>query len=234
MPWTILIVLLGVGAVVIFTTLAWILALPDIKAAMTGGVADPMVQTLEHHLGTGITKPILVIIAVGFTASMVALQTVASRTVFSFARDRMIPGYRFFQGLTKTHKLPARAIIFTGILAGIILLINLGFEKVYATLVSFVVGGFYIAFMFPVLAALVLHLKGRHERGPFTLRSFSLLVTIGASAWLIFETVNIVWPRYPDLPWYQNWGTLIMIGVLTVLGIIAFLLAPSHESTEMM
>jgi amino acid transporter len=84
-PWTILVVLLAVGAVVIYTSLAWILALPDIQAAMTGGVADPMVQTLEHHLGTVITKPILIVIAVGFTASMVALQTVASRTIFSRA-----------------------------------------------------------------------------------------------------------------------------------------------------
>ena len=233
-PWTILIVLLGVGAVVIFTTLAWILALPNIGAAMTGGVADPMVQTLEYHLGNAVTKPILVIIALGFTASMVALHTVASRTVFSFARDRMIPLHGFFQGLTKSHGLPARAIVFTGCLAGLILLINLGFEKVYATLVSFVVGGFYIAFLFPVVAALVLHLKGKHEPGPFSLRGFSLLVTVGAVIWLAFETVNIVWPRYPDLPWYQNWGTLIMIAVLTALGFVAYLLAPSHESSEMM
>ena len=72
-PWTILIVLLAVGAVVIFTTLAWILAIPDIGKAMTGDVADPMVQTLEYHLGSVITKPILIMIALGFTASMVAL-----------------------------------------------------------------------------------------------------------------------------------------------------------------
>jgi hypothetical protein len=70
-PKTILVVLLAVGAVVIFTSLAWILALPNIKAAMTGGVADPMVQTLQYHLGTAITKPILCLIALGFTASMV-------------------------------------------------------------------------------------------------------------------------------------------------------------------
>lgn len=233
-PKTILVVLLAVGAVVIFTSLAWILALPDIKGAMTGGVADPMVQTLEYHLGNAITKPILCLIALGFTASMVALQTVASRTVFSFARDRMIPFNKFFTGLTAKHKLPARAIIFSGCIAGVILLVNLGFEKVYATLVSFVVGGFYIAFLFPVMAALVLHLKGRHETGPFNLGRWSLLVTFVAVGWLVFELVNIVWPRYGDLPWYQNWGTLLMIGIIGALGALAYIKAPSHESTEMM
>ena len=75
-PWTILVVLLAVGAVVIFTTLAWILALPDIGAAMTGGVADPMVQTLEYHLGNTSRSRSSSSSPSGFTASMVALQTV--------------------------------------------------------------------------------------------------------------------------------------------------------------
>jgi len=233
-PWTILVVLLAVGAVVIFTTLAWILALPDIKSAMTGGVADPMVQTLEYHLGTAVTKPILVLIALGFTASMVALQTVASRTVFSFARDRMIPVHRYFSGLTESHKLPARAIVFVGCLSALIILINLGFERVYSTLIAFTVGGFYLAFIFPVMAALVLHFRGKHEAGPFSLGKFSLPVTIVAVVWLVFEFFNVIWPRFPDLPWYQNWGTILMIGILGVFGVVAYLLAPSHESSEMM
>jgi len=233
-PWSILIVLLGVGAVVIYTSLAWLLAIPDINAAMTGGVADPMVQTLEYHLGDAITKPILFVIAIGFTASMVALQTAVSRTVFSFARDRMIPFYGFFQGLTERHKLPARAIVFVGGLAAVILLLNLVMEEVYQTLVSFVVGGFYIAFLFPVAAALVLHLTGKHEKGPFNLGRLSLAVTVTAAGWLVFELINTCWPRYPDLPWYQNWGTILMIVVLGVAGVIAYLRAPSHESTEMM
>jgi amino acid transporter len=233
-PWTILVVLLAVGAVVIFTTLAWILAIPDIGSAMTGDVADPMVQTLEYHLGDAITKPILILIALGFTASMVALQTVASRTLFSFARDRMIPLHGFFQGLTKKHKLPARAIIFTGCLSAVIMLINLGFEKVYSTLIAFTIGGFYLAFIFPVMAALVLHFRGKHETGPFNLGRLSFTVTLLAVVWLIFEFVNVIWPRFPDLPWYQNWGTILMIGILGVLGFVAYLLAPSHESSEMM
>lgn len=229
-PWSILTVLLGVGALVIFTSLAWILALPDIGAAMTGDVADPMVQTLEFHLGDAITKPILVVIAIGFTASMVALQTAVSRTVFSFARDRMIPGYKFFQHLTPGHKLPARSVIFVGLLAAVFLLINLGFEQLFQTLLTFVVGGFYIAFAFPVIAALYLHIKGRHEHGPFHLGPFSFLVTLLASLWLVFETINVCWPRYGDLPWYQNWGTIIMVVALAVLGGIAYKMAPSHES----
>jgi len=80
----------------------------------------------------------------------------------------------------------------------------------------------------------VLHFKGQHKKAPFNLGRMSLLVTVLATVWLVFELVNIVWPRYGDLPWYQNWGTLLMIVVLGILGVLAYLTAPSHESSEMM
>jgi amino acid transporter len=233
-PWTILIVLLAVGAVVIYTTLAWILAVPHMKAAMNGSISDPMVDTLRYHFGNYITTPILCLITLGFTASMVALQTVGSRTLFSFARDRMIPMHHYFVGLGSGTKLPKRAIVFVGCIASIIMLINLAFERVYNTLISFTVGGFYLAFTFPVAAALFLHIKHRHVKGPFNLGRFSFVVTLVAFIWLVFELTNVVWPRSPGLPWYEDYGTLLMIGVLGILGAVAYWKAPSHESKEMM
>jgi hypothetical protein len=77
-------------------------------------------------------------------------------------------------------------------------------------------------------------MRGKHEHGPFHLGKASFLVTGVATLWLIFETVNICWPRYPDLPWYQNWGTIIMVVALGLLGVVAYYMAPSHESKEMM
>ena len=59
-------------------------------------------------------------------------------------------------------------------------------------------------------------------------------MTVLAVVWLIFEFINVIWPRFPTLPWYQNWGTILMIGVLGALGFVAYLLAPSHDSSEMM
>lgn len=225
-PWSIVIVLGFVGGVVIFAALAVLLSIPDLNAAMTGNVADPVVQTLEYHFGDVITKPLLAIIALGFTASMVALQTAVSRTVFSFARDRAIPFYGYFQGLTGKNKLPARAIVFTGVLAGAFLVVNLGAEQIYTLLVSFVVAGFYISFAFPVLSALYLHAKGQHRAGRFSLGRFSFAVTLVASIWLLFEMVNIMWPRYPELQWFENWGVLLITAILGVVGVVAYMVIP--------
>lgn len=229
-PWSIIVVLGFVGAVVIFSAFAILLAIPDIDAAMTGNVADPVVQTMEYHFGETITRPLLAIIALGFTASMVALQTAVSRTLYSFARDRAVPFYGFFQGLTDQHKLPARAIVFVGVVAALFLLVNLGAEQIYTLLVSFVVGGFYISFAFPVIAALYLHLTRRHERGPFNLGRLSFAVTLVASLWLVFELVNIAWPRYADLAWYENWGVILMIVILGIIGAVAYMTVPEKET----
>ena len=127
----------------------------------------------------------------------------------------MIPVHGFFSGLTEVPQAARPGDrLRRAASPGLILLVNLGFEKVYATLVSFVVGGFYIAFLFPVIAALVLHLKGKHEPGPFNLGGSASSSPCWRRSGSSSRLVNICWPRYPDLPWYQNWGTILMIAVL--------------------
>jgi hypothetical protein len=56
-------------------------------------------------------------------------------------------------------------------------------------------------------------------------------VTLIASVWIVLELINVWWPRYPDLPWYQNWGVLLVTVILTVGGVIAYAFAPRHEMT---
>ena len=48
-------------------------------------------------------------------------------------------------------------------------------------------------------------------------------------AWIVLELINVWWPRYPDLPWYQNWGVLLVTVILTVVGFVAYAFAPRHE-----
>ena len=45
-----------------------------------------------------------------------------------------------------------------------------------------------------------------------------------------FELINVWWPRTPDLPWYQNYGVLLVTVILAVLGIIAYMLAPRQKA----
>jgi hypothetical protein len=44
-----------------------------------------------------------------------------------------------------------------------------------------------------------------------------------AALWLTFELVNIAWPRYGDLPWWQNWAFLLGMGAFGIAGLAYFL-----------
>jgi amino acid transporter len=219
-----------IGVVTVFVTMASILAIPNIRGAMTGNIADPVIQTATAHFGSSFEKPILVLISFGFIGSMVALHTAGSRILYSFGRDRMIPGGQFFQRLTQTRRLPVNALAFTTLVSILILLINIGAEKVFTTLLTISVAGFFISYAFPIMSQFVLQRRGTHRPGPFTLGAWSKPVTAIASVWIALELINVWWPRYPDLPWYQNWGVLAVTVLLTVLGFVAYSFAPRHDT----
>jgi len=224
-------VMISIGIITVFVTMASILAIPDIRAAMTGNIADPVIQTVTFHLGSAWEKPVLILIAMGFIGSMVALHTAGSRSLYSFGRDRMIPGAHYFTELTQNRKLPAASLAFTSFVAILVLLINIGAEKVFSTLLTIAVAGFFISYGFPIISQMILQRRGRHVPGPFTLGAWSRPVTLIASVWIVLELINVWWPRYPDLPWYQNWGVLLVTVILTVVGFIAYAFAPRHEMT---
>ena len=134
--------------IVTFVTMAFILAIPNIQDAMTGNIADPVIQTTAYHLGSGFEKPLLILISFGFAGSMVALHIGASRTLYAFGRDKMIPGSRIFTVLSERRRLPWVALSFTAAVTIVILLINLGAEKVFATLLLIAAAGFFVSYAF--------------------------------------------------------------------------------------
>lgn len=228
-PRAIIGVMVSIGLITVFVTMASILAIPDIKAAMTGNIADPVIQTVTAHLGSAFEKPVLLLIAMGFIGSMVALHTAGSRTLYAMGRDQTIPGAAIFTRLSAVRKLPVMALATIAAVSIVILLINIGASQVFTTLLSVAVVGFFISYGFPIVSQLILQLRGKHVAGPFTLGPLSMVVTVIATLWTVFELINVWWPRSPDLPWYQNYGVLVVTVILAALGIVAYVLAPRHE-----
>lgn len=215
-PKAIILSLVIVASVVVYAALALILAIPDLDAVLAGEVGDPITDTLATQLGSGISTPLFAIIVVGMTAGSIAIQAAVSRTIFSLARDEALPASGFLSSLSKSDRLPINAIVFSAVLSAIAF--SLSVTDIFLTLITFATGGFYIAFAFPVIAALVSRLRGAWRPGEFSLGRVALAVNVIAAAWLVFEAVNIAWPRTPDLPWYQNYAVSIGVGVLAVIG----------------
>jgi hypothetical protein len=57
-------------------------------------------------------------------------------------------------------------------------------------------------------------------------------VTLIATLWLVFELLNIAWPRYPELEWFENWGVILIVAILGIVGIVAYTLVPDKGTGE--
>ena len=119
--------------------------------------------------------------------------------------------------LAGPERLPVNAIALTAIVA--IVFILLAGSQFYNILVNFNIIGFYIAFGVPVIGAAIARLTGKWTPGPFNLGRWGAPVTYVASLWIIFETVNVAWPRtQPGQPWFINWASVLTTVVLAVVG----------------
>ena len=184
-----------------------------------------MASTLTYYFGTIGFKGMLCLFMVGFIACILGTQASVSRVIWAFARNDALPGSRWLKLLSAKDRLPVNAILLTSIMAAGMLLFSL--TNVYATLVSFTTAGFYIAFSFPLLAAAWVRLTGRWSNGPFHLGPFTGPTIYAAAAWIVFETVNIGWPRLPSAPWYENWAVPVMATLIGGLGILVRVLVPT-------
>ena len=220
-PKAILLSLVAVGVLQMYAALALILAIPNLGAVVAGEVGDPVQEVLAAQLGAWITTPLFIMVVVGFTTGLLPLQTSASRFIFSMGRDRAIPAAGFFARVSGSDRLPVNAILVSAVLAGGIYL--LAGTNIYATIVSFSISGFYISFAFAAVAALIVRLRCSWQEGKFSLGRAGMAVNVAAVAWLLFEVVNIAWPRANELPWYENWAVVIMVVVLGVFGGVSYL-----------
>lgn len=218
LPKAITLSLLVAGLLVMYAALGLVLSVPDLGAVLSGKDTNPIATTLERDLGGAMGRTMLVVLALGFTASMIAVQTAVSRAIWAAARARELPLSGLLSRLSGPERLPRNTIALTAIVAGLLLFINA--SKIYALLLTGANAGFFISYLMPVVASTYLRAKGRWQEG-HVMGRLAGPVAIAASLWIIFETVNIAWPRnaYSGV-WYLNWGVIIMTVVLGGVGAV--------------
>jgi amino acid transporter len=204
------------GVLVIVASLGIVLAIPDMAAAVSGKDANPVATTLEHAYGSGAGRTLLILLAIGFTSSMIAVQTAVTRAIWASARDRLLPGDRLLGRLSGRENLPRYAIGLTIVIAGA--LIFAGASKVFTLLVSFSAFGFILSYYMPIVALRYKQWRGESPTdNAWGGRSIRVVATV-AAVWLTAEIINLVWPRPVFSEWYLNWGALIMTAVLGLVG----------------
>ena len=233
LPKAISLSLLTCGLLVMFATLGLILALPDLGAVLAGKDTNPIATTLETQLGSGTGRALLVMLTIGFTASMIAVQAAVSRAIWASARARELPGHRVLSRLSGPERLPRHVIVLTCVVAG-----ALGFihnANAITLLLSGATAGFFVSYALPVVGAAITRLRGRWTPGAVSMGKAAATVTYFAAIWMVAEIINIAWPRntYGGV-WYLNWGIILAIVVLGAIGVLvsAYVFRPGGDAVS--
>ncbi|MGE2734530.1 APC family permease [Mycolicibacterium vaccae] len=211
-----------IALVVAYSSLAIILAIPDLGAVAEGAVGDPVYETLTTALGAGIAKPVQVMFIIGFLASFLALQTSASRVIWAYARDGALPAAGTLVQLRGKARIPVVAILVTTVIGAGLFLLSIVAGDIYSLMVNFTAGGFYLAFLFPLLGFLVVVLRKKWTPANFSLRVWTLPVAVVAVVWAVLQFINIAWPRVAFEQRYLDWSVWIGIVVLGIIGAVLY------------
>lgn len=211
-----------------FITLALLLAVPDIRAVISGADADPVTTVLSDAFGPIGFRVVLVVVLISFFSCALSLQAAASRLIYSYARDHMMPASQVLSRFSVARAVPPYALLLAAVVPAVIILGSKLSADALTKIVSFAALGIYLGFMMVVLAALRARLKGWVPSGKFTLGAWGLPVTIAAFTYQVLAALNMAWPRTPDAPWYDNYIVVLSAVVVVGIGLAYMLIAKPY------
>ncbi|WP_431918995.1 amino acid permease [Amycolatopsis tucumanensis] len=214
------------GALMLLATL---MAAGSVTDGSLGDPALGLPGVLMSRLGDTLGRVFLVDVAIAVTVCTLAIQTAATRMVFSMARDRVLP---FAGGLAKVNPrtgTPVRASVVVAVVAAAVLLINIGNPALFTTVASVCIMLLYLAYLMVTLPLLIRRLRGELPATPgyFSLGRWGVVVNVLAVVWGAAMAVNLGWPRaevfdpeggHPYLQWF---APLFLAGTLLV-GALAY------------
>ncbi|MBL3685516.1 amino acid permease [Leucobacter zeae] len=220
-----------VGAVsALFSFGGYVLAAPNLEQIVSGEVVDPIPAILEATLGTVGAKIFLVITILAFISCVLSLQAAASRLLYSFARDGMLPGHTWLSKVSEKSKVPTNALIVACTVPALICVLIYFNEGLLVPVTSFAILGIYLAFQMVVLASLRQRLKGWKPAGPFNLGGLGLVVNVLALAYGVFAMVLLATPGASG-SFFTDYVVLIGLAVVLVSGLVyLFAARPDRKS----
>lgn len=220
------------GVASFFITIALLLAVPDFGAVISGQDADPVTTVLQDAFGTVGFRIVLAVVLISFLSCALSLQAAASRLIYSYSRDDMMPGSALFKRISAVRHVPPYALLLAAIIPAVIIIGSKISENALTKIVSFASLGIYLGFMMVVLAALRARLKGWTPTGKFTLGRWGLAVNIAAITYQVLAALNMLWPRTPDAAWYDNYIVLLSAAIVVGVGLAYMVTAKPYNRAD--
>ncbi len=220
------------GVSALFAFGGYVLAAPDLEKIVAGKDVDPIPEILQSSLGTVGAKIFLVVAITAFLSCVLSLQAAASRLLFSFARDGMIPAHKWLSKVSPHTKVPVNALIVACSIPVLIsLVVYLGPDGLITQVTAFAVLGIYVAFQSVVLASLRQRLRGWRPAGPFSLGAAGMVVNVLALAYGVFAMILLAWPTASGSV-FNDWIVLIGLGIVAVAGLLYLFLARPDRASD--
>lgn len=213
----------GIGGMLIL--LFALLASPTLNPAKLGAGGLPLI--IEGALGSGVGKLLLVDVAVAIAVCTLAIQTGTIRMTFTMARDNNLPFGSHLSHVSARAQSPLIPAIASGVIAALILFVNMGKPQIFTIVTSVAVVLVYTAYFLVTVPLFFKRLKGWPEdegrTGLFTMNGVGLVVNGFASIYGVLMAVNLIWPRSAIYgPGTDAWGGVIFVGLVIGLGALYY------------
>lgn len=213
-----------------------ILAAPNLSDPTLGEASGGLQMVVLQVLGGPLGKVFLVCIIVAITVCALAVHSAAIRLMFAMARDNALPASTALARIDRTRRTPVAPAVVIGVLAVLILGVNIGTPEIFTAVTSVAVVMIYVAYLLVTVPLLINRLWGRWPtpdapKGHFSLGRWGIPVNIIAVVWGTAMAINLAWPRvevYGDNGPLQ-YIAVIFTGATVVIGLSWFLLRGRHR-----
>jgi urea carboxylase system permease len=217
----------GIGGALLL--LAGILAAPSLTDGKLASEGLPYVLT--SSLGDTVGKLFLADVTIAICVCTLAIQTAATRMMFSMSRDRVLPGHGLLGRVSPVTGTPVLPAVVVGILSAAILLVNVGEASLFTALTSVCIVMLYGAYLMVTVPMLVQRLRGTWspQPGHFSLGAWGIPVNLIAVAYGALQMINLGWPRASVYDpagghWYLQYFSLLFVGGSLLVGLVAYAL----------
>jgi urea carboxylase system permease len=215
----------GIGGALLL--LAGILAAPSLVDGQlaVGGLS----YVLTSSLGDTVGKVLLADVAIAVCVCTLAIQTAATRMVFSMSRDGVLPFSGALAKVSPRTGTPILPAIVVGVLAVLILAVNVGEASLFLALTSVCIVMLYLAYLMVTVPLLIRRLQGRWQpdEGHFSMGRFGTAINAIAVLYGAAMVLNIGWPR-PEVydlaggHWYLQYFALLFVAASFAVGLAAY------------
>jgi len=205
--------------------------LGDVDEILTSDTGYPFIQVFynvtKSYAGASILTLILILT---LTSAAIAEVATASRQLWSFARDKGVPGYQFLSHITPGWNIPLNAVLVSLVVTTLLSLINIGSTAALNAILALTTVSLLASYMIVIGCVLLRRIRGQPlPASRFSLGRWGLVVNIIAMCYLAPIFVFAFFPAAtPVTPETMNWAVVMFAGILGFAVIYYFAVGRKH------